>query len=58
MNLTQMIDDTKMKIVTVLNESKLPIEIMDLVLENILLTVRSQASKASGDQTEGKDGAD
>ena len=57
MNLTQMIDDTKMKIVTVLNESKLPIEIMDLVLENILLTVRSQASKASGDQTEGKDGA-
>ena len=46
MNILQMINQTKQQIVEVLNGSKLPIEMMDLVLENILLTVRNQALTA------------
>jgi len=52
MNLNQMINETKQKIVTVLNESRLPIEMIDMLLENILLTVRTQVLASNNQQAE------
>lgn len=52
MNLNQMINETKQKIVTVLNESRLPIEMIDMLLENILLTVRTQVLASSSQSAE------
>lgn len=43
MTVKQIIDNTKEKIIKALNESNLPVEYIDLILENIILTVRNQA---------------